>query len=106
MANNAFRGFQEGANRFTAKERSEISKSFRKDLQDYKIGGAIMKVVTTSSEKVPVYVNVLCQQCRKKSFAAEFEAECSKLRKLYIRDHMAVAEKIRQLHEAVMESLP
>ncbi len=105
MANNAFRDFQKDANRFTAKERSEIAKSFKKDLQDYKVGGAIMKVVTTHSEKVPVYVRILCQQCRKKSFATEFEAECNKLRKLYIRDHMMVAEKIRQLQEIVMGSL-
>lgn len=105
MAKNCFINFMEGVNKFSSEERSEISKSFRKDLKAYKISGAIMKIVESASDKVPVYINVMCQQARKKNFITEFEEECSQLRRLYVRDRAEVAEKIHALHEIVTDSL-
>ena len=105
MAENCFINFMEGVNKFSSEDRNEISKSFRDDLKAYKVSGAIMKVVESNSEKVPVYVNVLCQQSRKKKFAEDFDKECSRLRRLYVRTRPEVADKIRFLHEVVMDSL-
>ena len=102
---NCFIHFMEGINKFSSEERSEISKAFRKDLKAYKISGAIMKIVESASNKVPVYVNVMCQQARKKNFAEEFKKECNRLRRLYARTRPEVADKIRFLHEVVMDSL-
>ena len=105
MANNIFIDFKDGINNFSAAERAKIGRSFREELQTYKIGGAIMKIVDSSSDKVPVYVSVMCQQARKKDFIAEFNEECSRLRRLYLRDRAELAEKISALHEVVKDSL-
>ena len=105
MAENCFIHFMDSVNKFSSEERSEISKSFRKDLKAYKISGAIMKIVESASNKVPVYINVMCQQCRKKKFVTEFEEECSRLRRLYARTRPEVALKIRHLHDVVIDSL-
>lgn len=105
MAENCFINFMEGVNKFSSEERSEIAKSFRKDLKSYKISGAIMKIVESASDKVPVYINVMCQQARKKNFAAEFNEECSRLRRMYIHDRAELAEKIHALREIVTDSL-
>ena len=105
MAENCFIHFMDSVNKFSSEERSEISKSFRKDLKAYKISGAIMKIVESASNKVPVYINVMCQQARKKDFIAEFNEECSRLRRLYLRDRAELAENISALHEVVKDSL-
>ena len=102
---NCFVNFSEGVNGFSSEERSEISKAFRKDLKAYKVSGAIMKIVESASNKVPVYINVMCQQCRKKKFVTEFEEECNRLRRLYARTRPEVALKIRHLHDVVIDSL-
>ena len=95
----------EGVNKFSAEERAKIAKSFREDLKHYKIGGAILNIVESTSEKVPVFINVMCQQSRKKQFAAEFTAECDRLRDIYKRNRTEVAEKIASLREIVLDSL-
>ncbi len=105
MAENCFINFMESVNKFSSEDRNEISKSFREDIKAYKVSGAIMNVVESNSEKVPVYVNVLCQQCRKKNFAEEFKKECNRLRRLYLRTRPEVALKIRHLHDVVIDSL-
>ena len=105
MAENCFIHFMNSVNKFSPEERSEISKAFRKDLKAYKISGAIMKIVESASNKVPVYVNVMCQQARKKNFVTEFEEECNRLRRLYARTRPEVALKIRHLHDVVIDSL-
>ena len=105
MAENCFIHFMDSVNKFSSEERSEISKAFRKDLKAYKISGAIMKIVESASNKVPVYVNVMCQQARKKNFVTEFEEECNRLRRLYARTRPEVALKIRHLHDVVIDSL-
>lgn len=104
MANNIFIDFKDGINNFSAAERAKIGRSFREELQTYKIGGAIMKIVDSSSDKVPVYVSVMCQQARKKNFASEFEAECDKLSRQYIKTRPDVASKIKALRKVVMDN--
>ena len=105
MAENCFINFMEGVNKFSAEERAKISKSFREDLKHYKIGGAILNIVESTSEKVPVFINVMCQQSRKKQFFAELTAECDRLRDIYKRNRTEVAEKIASLHKIVLDSL-
>lgn len=105
MAENCFINFMEGVNKFSAEERAKIAKSFREDLKHYKIGGAILNIVESTSEKVPVFINVMCQQSRKKQFFAEFTAECDRLRDIYKRNRTEVAEKIASLREIVLDSL-
>ncbi len=105
MAENCFINFMEGVNKFSAEERAKIAKSFREDLKHYKIGGAILNIVESTSEKVPVFINVMCQQSRKKQFFAEFTAECDRLRDIYKRNRTEVAEKIASLHKIVLDSL-
>ena len=104
MAENCFIHFMDSVNKFSSEERSEISKSFRKDLKAYKISGAIMKIVESASNKVPVYINVMCQQARKKNFSSEFEAECDKLSRQYIKTRPDVASKIKALRKVVMDN--
>ena len=104
MANNIFSDFKDGINNFSAAERAKIGRSFREELQTYKIGGAIMKIVDSSSDNVPVYVSVMCQQARKKNFASEFEAECDKLSRQYIKTRPDVASKIKALRKVVMDN--
>lgn len=105
MAENCFINFMEGVNKFSAEERAKIAKSFREDLKHYKIGGAILNIVESTSEKVPVFINVMCQQSRKKQFAADFTAECDRLRDIYKRNRTEVAQKIASLREIVLDSL-
>lgn len=105
MAENCFINFMEGVNKFSAEERAKIAKSFREDLKHYKIGGAILNIVESTSEKVPVFINVMCQQSRKKQFFAEFTAECDRLRDIYKRNRTEVAQKIASLREIVLDSL-
>ena len=105
MVENCFINFMEGVNKFSAEERAKIAKSFREDLKHYKIGGAILNIVESTSEKVPVFINVMCQQSRKKQFFAEFTAECDRLRDIYKRNRTEVAEKIASLHKIVLDSL-
>lgn len=65
--------------KFTRVERAAISKEFRESIQQYGLENAIASVMDSSSEKVPVRKTVLAQQCRKPSFAAEFNAACDRL---------------------------
>ena len=75
------------------------------DLKHYKVGGAILNIVESTSDKVPVFINVMCQQARKKQFAADFTAECDRLRDIYKRNRTEVAQKIASLREIVLDSL-
>ena len=99
---NAFIDFVAKVNEFSAEERAKISKAFRKDLKAYKVSGAIMKIVESNSDKVPIYINVMMQQCRKKAFAEEFNSECYRLRKLYCRTRPDLYDKIQDLYEVVV----
>lgn len=102
MARNSFIDFMAKVNEFSTEERAKVSKAFRKDLKAYKVSGAIMKIAESGSDKVPLYINVMCQQCRKKAFAAEFNSECDRLKKLYFRNRPELSEKIQDLYEVVV----
>ena len=101
MAGNSFIDFMTKVNEFSTEERAKASASFRNDLKTYKLSGAIMKIAESGSDKVPLYINVICQQCRKKSFAVEFNSECDRLKKQYFRTRPEIYEKIRDLLEVV-----
>ena len=105
MAENCFINFMEGVNKFSSAERAKIAKSFREDLKHYKVSGVILNIVESTSDKVPVFINVMCQQARKKQFAADFTAECDRLRDIYKRNRTDVAQKIASLREIVLDSL-
>ncbi|MDO4161474.1 MAG: hypothetical protein Q4D80_00515 [Pseudomonadota bacterium] len=103
MEKNVYSNFMAVVKQSTPEERNKVAASFRKDLKAYKIGGAVMKIVDSKSEKVPLYINVMCQQYRKAQFAEEFDAECRRLCSVHWQNPEMV-QRIRALHEVVSTS--
>lgn len=77
--------------------RAQISKEFRAEIQQHGLANAILSVVGSTSEKVPVKRNVLMQQCRKADFNARFQETCSRL----VTAHPTLAMQIIELKQDV-----